>query len=64
VLEEGRIRLENCPFRELAVRHRSLVCALNHTFLTGVLDGRAAGEAQARALAQNLGCCVEVVAKR
>ncbi len=63
VLAEGRIRLENCPFRESAVRHRSLVCALNHAFLTGVLDGRAAGDVQARALSHDLGCCVEVVAK-
>jgi predicted ArsR family transcriptional regulator len=38
--EQGReVALANCPFHALADEHRSLVCGMNHDFLSGVLDG-------------------------
>ncbi|MGH3681112.1 MAG: helix-turn-helix transcriptional regulator, partial [Natronosporangium sp.] len=39
----GRLRLHNCPFHALAARHRTLVCGINHAFLTGLVDTLAAG---------------------
>jgi predicted ArsR family transcriptional regulator len=33
------IRLRNCPFHQLAQRHRDLVCGMNLSLIGGVLDG-------------------------
>lgn len=35
----GCVRLRNCPFNPLVRRSPELVCALNHAFLRGFLDG-------------------------
>lgn len=57
----GRLVLHNCPFHALATRHTSLVCGLNHAFLTGLLDGLCATDRHA-VLAPHPGrCCVELV---
>jgi predicted ArsR family transcriptional regulator len=34
-----RLRLRNCPFHPLAAKAPELVCALNHAFITGYLEG-------------------------
>src|SRR6266540_2279381 len=31
--------LRNCPFHALAMRQTALVCAINHAFLSGVVEG-------------------------
>ena len=55
----GRLRLHNCPFHALAVRHTALVCDLNLRFITGLLDGLE--EAAEAHLAPRPGaCCVEL----
>jgi predicted ArsR family transcriptional regulator len=56
----GRVLLHNCPFHALASRHTSLVCGLNHAFLTGLLDGLHAGDVQARLAPHPGRCCVEL----
>jgi predicted ArsR family transcriptional regulator len=33
------IRLRNCPFHQLAERHRDLVCGMNLSLLCGMVDG-------------------------
>ena len=33
------VRLRNCPFHALAVRHRALVCGANHALVQGLLAG-------------------------
>ena len=38
-LQDGAIRLANCPFDRLARTHTELVCTLNHALIDGVLDG-------------------------
>ncbi|GAA4604263.1 helix-turn-helix domain-containing protein [Actinoallomurus liliacearum] len=38
-LAPTRLRLRNCPFHPLAARSPDLVCAMNHAFLGGYLDG-------------------------
>jgi predicted ArsR family transcriptional regulator len=55
----GTVRLQNCPFHALAVRHTALVCGINLAFVAGLLDGLGVvAEAQ---LAPRPGeCCVEL----
>jgi predicted ArsR family transcriptional regulator len=54
------VRLHNCPFHALAVRHTALVCGLNLGFVTGLLDGLGV-TAQARLAPHPGQCCVELV---
>src|SRR5207248_3107741 len=35
----ARLLLRNCPFQPLAARAPDLVCAVNHAYLSGLLDG-------------------------
>ncbi|MGH3978824.1 MAG: helix-turn-helix transcriptional regulator [Pseudonocardiaceae bacterium] len=54
------VRLRNCPFHPLAGKAPQLVCAINHAFLTGFLDGLQATAITA-VLAPRAGeCCVEL----
>jgi predicted ArsR family transcriptional regulator len=57
--EPGVVRLHNCPFHALAVRHTALVCGLNLGFVAGLLDGLGVVE-QARLAPRPGGCCVEL----
>lgn len=38
-VEDGTVRLANCPFDALARTHTALVCGLNRAFVQGVADG-------------------------
>jgi predicted ArsR family transcriptional regulator len=56
---QGETQLANCPFHELVVRHRELVCTLNLHLLRGALAGL--GEpAQARLDPAEGRCCVTI----
>lgn len=56
------VRLRNCPFHRMAVRHTELVCALNQAFISGILNGIGVGNLEAR-LAPAAGlCCVRLAA--
>jgi predicted ArsR family transcriptional regulator len=57
----GRLLLHNCPFHELAVRHTTLVCTLNHAFLAGLVDGLAAAGVRPDLSPQPGACCVVLV---
>jgi predicted ArsR family transcriptional regulator len=48
------------PFHALADRYTSLVCRLNHAFLTGLPDGLHAANAPARLAPHRGRCCVEL----
>jgi predicted ArsR family transcriptional regulator len=39
VREADSVRLRNCPFHPLAARAPDLVCAMNHAFVAGCLEG-------------------------
>lgn len=55
----GGIALRNCPFHALAQRSPELICALNHAFLGGVLDGLGQDEVEAVLACYQPGdCCV------
>lgn len=58
--DPGAITLHNCPFHALAARHTTLVCGLNHAFLSGLVDGLGVTDS-APVLAPRPGrCCVEL----
>ena len=54
------VRLGNCPFHALAVRHTALVCGVNHAFLTGLLDGLGLRDMEAVLAPHPPACCVEL----
>ncbi|MGV9678734.1 helix-turn-helix transcriptional regulator [Nocardia sp. NPDC003482] len=56
----GGIRLRNCPFHPLAARAPDLVCALNHSYLTGLLAGLGADSTRAVLAPAPGECCVEI----
>jgi hypothetical protein len=56
---DGTIRLRNCPFDRIAVRHRELACGTNHAMLQALTD-RLGGDPPVRATLdpQPGRCCV------
>jgi predicted ArsR family transcriptional regulator len=59
-VDQGCVRLRNCPFHPLAGRMPEVVCELNHAFTSGVLAGLPAESVHA-VLAPSAGeCCVEL----
>jgi predicted ArsR family transcriptional regulator len=59
---DGRVLLDNCPFRSLATRHTALVCGLNHAFLAGLVEEFGPGGLEARLAPRPGMCCVELAA--
>jgi predicted ArsR family transcriptional regulator len=58
--QNGTVRLRNCPFHTLASRHTALVCGLNHSFVTGIVDGIGATAIEARLAPGQAACCVRL----
>jgi predicted ArsR family transcriptional regulator len=54
------LRLRNCPFHPLAAKAPEVVCAINHAFLTGFLDGLGPTTLQAALVPRPGACCVEL----
>nr|WP_219542962.1 MULTISPECIES: helix-turn-helix domain-containing protein [Nonomuraea] len=54
------LRLLNCPFHPLAAKDPDLVCAINHAFLAGFLEGLDASTAEAVLAPRPGACCVEL----
>lgn len=52
------LRLRNCPFHPLAGRAPELVCAINHAYLSGLLEGLGATAATAVLDPEPGSCCV------
>jgi predicted ArsR family transcriptional regulator len=57
------LRLRNCPFHPLAARAPEVVCAVNHGFLTGLIDGLDAPAVEAALCPRAGECCVELRAR-
>jgi len=55
-----QLRLRNCPFHPLAARAPDVVCAVNHAYLTGLLDGLGATSARAVHDPEPGICCVRL----
>lgn len=54
------VRLGNCPFHPYAARAADLVCAINHAFLDGFLEGVGASTVRAALVPRPGACCVEI----
>jgi NADPH-dependent 2,4-dienoyl-CoA reductase/sulfur reductase-like enzyme/predicted ArsR family transcriptional regulator len=54
------LRLRNCPFHPLSAKSPGLVCAMNHAYLAGVLEGMEAEALQAFLEPRAGECCVEL----
>lgn len=61
-LEDGTIRLRNCPFHRLADRHRDLVCSMNLALVGGLVDALPGEERRPLLDRRERGCCVAVPA--
>jgi predicted ArsR family transcriptional regulator len=55
------VRLHNCPFHTLAVRHTALVCGMNHSFISGLIAALGVGDLEARLAPRPAACCVELI---
>ena len=53
-----QLRLLNCPFYPLNVRAPDVVCAINHAYLSGLLEGLGATSVQAVPDPEPNSCCV------
>ena len=60
VTRDDELRLLNCPFHELAQRHRNVTCAMNLAMIRGLLAGAALPEDDARLDPQPGTCCVAI----
>ena len=58
--EPGVVRLRNCPFDEVAVRHPELVCGLNLALIEGMLAGLGADPECSLLAPQEGACCVAI----
>lgn len=57
---DAELILANCPFDALAREHTAVVCAANHAFVGGLLDGLGCDRLSARAEPHEGRCCVAV----
>jgi predicted ArsR family transcriptional regulator len=56
------VRLRNCPFQRLAVRHTELICGINQAFISGILHGLGATAVKAELAPAPDFCCVRIAA--
>jgi predicted ArsR family transcriptional regulator len=59
-MADGELRLLNCPFHELAQRHRQVTCGMNLAMLRGILAGAGLQEEAARLDPLPGMCCVAI----
>jgi predicted ArsR family transcriptional regulator len=57
---DGVIRLRNCPFRQLAERHRDVVCGMNLALVEGLVAGLGADGRQPVPDSRPGHCCVAI----
>jgi predicted ArsR family transcriptional regulator len=57
---DGELRMLNCPFHELAQRHRTVTCGMNLALLRGLMAGAGLPEEEARLDQQPGLCCVAI----
>jgi predicted ArsR family transcriptional regulator len=56
--DDGVLRLANCPYDRLAQEHREVVCAVNHAFISGMIEGLGTPGARAELEPRPGMCCV------
>jgi predicted ArsR family transcriptional regulator len=60
--KDGTIRLRNCPFHELAARHRDVVCGMALSMVEGLVEGEAGSELRPVLDPDPERCCVVIAA--
>jgi predicted ArsR family transcriptional regulator len=60
IVEDGELRLGNCPFHQLSRRHTGLVCPLNGALLEGILEGTGEADAVVAAVPDGSPCCARI----
>jgi predicted ArsR family transcriptional regulator len=60
----GVVQLRNCPFHQLAERHRGMVCGMNLALIAGLIEGIGATGLHAELDPQPSRCCVVILADR
>jgi predicted ArsR family transcriptional regulator len=58
--EDGTVRLLNCPFHQLAARHRDIVCGMNLALIKGLVAGLAVDGMRPGLDPQQGRCCVTI----
>lgn len=58
--DSARLVMDNCPFHALAVKQPQLICALNHAFVDGLIDGLGTTSLTCALVPRPGKCCVEV----
>jgi predicted ArsR family transcriptional regulator len=58
--DPSAVRLRNCPFHPLAQQQPALVCAINVSFVDGLIDGLRVDDVEAALVPTPGECCVEV----
>lgn len=62
---DGDLVLDNCPFHHLAQSHTELVCAINYSFVQGIIDASASPTGfKAHLRPRPDGCCVQLTRQR
>lgn len=56
----GHLRLANCPFHDVAIRHTELICGINRDLISGMLEALPAPEVRAELDPGPDRCCVTV----
>jgi predicted ArsR family transcriptional regulator len=62
VREDGALRLRNCPFHQLASRHREAVCGMNLALIDGLITGLRVPDRSPVLDPRDGHCCVAVIA--
>ena len=60
IREGGEVTLQNCPFHSVADEEREVVCSMNLSFVSGVLEGAGANGTTAVLDPVPGGCCVRL----
>jgi predicted ArsR family transcriptional regulator len=60
----GIIRLRNCPFHQLAERHREVVCGMNLMLIEGLVEGLGADDVHPVLDPRPGFCCVALGGER
>lgn len=63
VQDSGEWTLRNCPFSELSMSHRELVCGMNAAFVTGLLGGARVHSLHVERRTPRPDCCVRLASR-
>jgi predicted ArsR family transcriptional regulator len=63
VQESGEWTMRNCIFAELSASHRELVCPMNASFVTGLVEGAHVKSLRVERRTAPPGCCIRLTSR-